>query len=567
MTARTHPSLIFPEVIFRISKPLLAHNLLHIGACRLFTAHRSWRHIHYRNLQFAIYNLQLARRGLMKGMVRIVSFALGLAMLLSMAGVSSAQAQQDERCFPETGFCISGRIREFWEQNGGLAAFGFPLGPQQQETLEGQAVQAQWFERVRLELHPENAKPYDVLLGRLGVDRLTQQGRDWFTFPKTEAQADCRFFPETGHNVCGAILAAWRASGLEFDGRRGYSEAENLALFGLPISDAQTEPIEGKDYSVQWFERGRFEVHPENQPPYGVLLGRLGAEVRSGSTRFVLPGNTVFPEGVAYQPSTGAYFVGSTTDGTIFRGTLRDPAASVFLAPGGDGRTTAIGLKIDSRGRLFVSGGGTGQMFVYDTANGALLGKVSNGLTPTFINDVAVTSAGDAYFTDSMNPILFKVAADANGQYTLESWLDFTGTALTYQTGFNLNGIAATPDDKYLIVVQSNTGKLFRIEIATKAVTEINLGGATVTNGDGILLNGQTLYVARNQQGLIVKIQLSDDLASGSVVSSTADPLLAYPTTLAWADGRLLVVNSQFNKRGPNLQPVLPFTITSIAAP
>ena len=503
----------------------------------------------------------------MKGTIRIIGLTLSMAVLLSMAGVSGVQAQSNERCFPETGACISGRIREFWEQNGGLAVFGLPLAAQQQTTLEGQTFQVQSFERARLELHPENAQPYDVLLGRLGVDRLTQQGRDWFTFPKTEAQANCRFFPETGHNVCGAILAAWRASGLEFDGKRGKSEAESLALFGLPLSDAQTETIEGKDYSVQWFERARFELHPENQSPYNVLLGRLGAEVSSGSMRYVLPGDAVFPEGIAYQPSSGAYFVSSTTDGSILRGTLRDAAATVFLPAGGDGRTTATGLKVDSRGRLFVSGAGTGQMFVYDATTGGLLGKVSNGLTPTFINDVAVTSAGDAYFTDSMNPILFKVAADANGQYTLESWLDFTGTALTYQTGFNLNGIAASEDGKYLIVVQSNTGKLFRIEIATKAVSEINLGGATVTNGDGILLNGKTLYVSRNQQGLIVKLQLSDDLASGSVVSSTTDPLLAYPTTLAWAEGRLLVVNSQFNKRGPGLQPVLPFTITSMPAP
>jgi Cu-Zn family superoxide dismutase len=497
----------------------------------------------------------------------MISVALGLAVLLSMAGASGAQAQQAERCFSETGFCISGRIREFWEQNGGLAVFGLPLGPQQQQALEGQALQAQWFERVRLELHPDTARPYDVQLGRIGIDRLTQQGRDWFTFPKSEAKADCRFFAETGHNVCGSILATWRANGLEFDGRSGKSEAESLALFGLPLGDEQTETIEGKEYTVQWFERARFELHPENQAPYNVLLGRLGAEVRGGSTRFVLPGDTVFPEGIAYQPSAGSYFVSSTTDGTIFRGSLSEPAASVFLAPGGDGRTTATGLKVDGRGRLFVSGGGTGQMFVYDAASGALLGKVANGRTPTFVNDVAVTSAGDAYFTDSNNPILYKVAADANGQYTLEDWLDFTGTALVYQQGFNLNGIAATADDKYLIVVQSNTGKLFRIEIATKAVSEISLGGATVTNGDGILLNGRTLYVSRNQQGLIVKIDLAEDFGSGTVASSTSDPLLAYPTTLAWADGRLLVVNSQFNKRGPGLQPNLPFTITSIAAP
>jgi hypothetical protein len=168
-----------------------------------------------------------------------------MGLVLNLAMVAGAQAQQAERCFPETGFCISGRIREFWEQNGGLAVFGLPLAPQQQETLEGQTVQAQWFERVRLELHPENAQPYDVLLGRLGVDRVTQQGRDWFTFPKSEAKADCRFFAETGHNVCGPILAAWRASGLEFDGRRGKSEAESLALFGLPLGDEQTETIEG----------------------------------------------------------------------------------------------------------------------------------------------------------------------------------------------------------------------------------------------------------------------------------------------------------------------------------
>src|SRR5215213_2876530 len=311
-----------------------------------------------------------ARRGLMKGMRRIVSFALGIAVLLSIAGVNSAQAQQDERCFTETGFCISGRIREFWEQNGGLTVFGLPLAPQQQTTLEGQTFQVQLFERARLELHPENTKPYDVLLGRLGVDRLTQQGRDWFTFPKTEAQTDCRFFAETGHNVCGAILAAWRASGLEFDGKQGKSEAESLALFGLPVSDAQTETIEGKEYQVQWFERARFELHPENQLPYNVLLGRLGAEVNSGSMRYTLPGNAVFPEGIAYQPSSGAYFVSSNTDGTIYRGTLREPAATVFLPPGGDGRTTAIGLKVDNRGRLFVSGAATGQMFVYDATTG-----------------------------------------------------------------------------------------------------------------------------------------------------------------------------------------------------
>ncbi|GAB4209047.1 MAG: hypothetical protein OHK0022_39530 [Roseiflexaceae bacterium] len=216
---------------------------------------------------------------------RILWMAPALLLIASLLSVASptgtAQAQTAERCFPETGFCISGRIREFWEQNGGLPVFGFPIGPQQQETIEGKSLQVQRFERNRLELHPENARPYDVLLGRLGADRLVQQGRDWNTaFPKEGSQGGCRFFPETGHNVCGAILNAWRAQGLELDGRRGKTEAENLALFGLPLSGLVTETLsDGKQYQVQWFERARFEIHPENQPPYNVLLGLLGREV------------------------------------------------------------------------------------------------------------------------------------------------------------------------------------------------------------------------------------------------------------------------------------------------
>jgi hypothetical protein len=204
---------------------------------------------------------------------------VGLLLSFSLLPLAAVEAQTGERCFRETGFCISGRIRTFWEQNGGLPVFGLPIAPQQEESIEGKPFQVQWFERNRLELHPENARPYDVLLGRLGVDRLAQQGRDWFSLPKSEPQANCRFFPETGHNICGDILAAWHASGLELDGRQGKSEAENLALFGLPLSDAQPETIEGKEYSIQWFERGRFELHPENQSPYNVLLGLLGTEI------------------------------------------------------------------------------------------------------------------------------------------------------------------------------------------------------------------------------------------------------------------------------------------------
>jgi thermitase len=182
------------------------------------------------------------------------------------------------RYFPETGHTLGGAFRAFWEQNGGLTVFGFPISQEFQEN----GLLVQYFERHRMEFHPENGPPYNVLLGRAGADTLTQQGRDWQTFARSGAQDGCRFFPETGQSVCGNILRAWRASGLEFDGRPGTSEAESLALFGLPLSGPIVETLgDGRQYTVQWFERARFEIHPENPPPYDVLLGLLAGDLAS----------------------------------------------------------------------------------------------------------------------------------------------------------------------------------------------------------------------------------------------------------------------------------------------
>jgi hypothetical protein len=194
---------------------------------------------------------------------------------------STQPAPSGERCFDETGYCVQGRLLQYWNANGALPVFGLPITAQQREEIEGQALETQWFERNRLELHPENTPPYDVLLGRLGVDVLEQQGRDWEAFPKSTPVAGCLFFEDTGHNVCGDILQAWRSNGLELDGVPGISDAESLALFGLPLSDAQPETIGDQELTVQWFERARFEVHPELDPPHNVLLGLLGRELHS----------------------------------------------------------------------------------------------------------------------------------------------------------------------------------------------------------------------------------------------------------------------------------------------
>jgi heat shock protein HslJ len=223
--------------------------------------------------------------------IRLTIFALLVLPLLALiqSQQTPAAAQAGSRCFPETGFCISGRIREFWEQNGGLAVFGFPISAQGPfATVEGGTVQAQWFERQRLELHPQNARPYDVLLGRLGVDRLNQQGRDWFSFPKASPesgnQPGCVFVARTQHSVCEPFSSYYQRYGLEFDGRPGFSIEESLALFGLPISEATPEiGSDGIERLTQWFERARLEYHPNLPAQFRVLGGLLGSEVIEAS--------------------------------------------------------------------------------------------------------------------------------------------------------------------------------------------------------------------------------------------------------------------------------------------
>ena len=122
-------------------------------------------------------------------------------------------------------------------------------------------------------------------------------------------------------------------------------------------------------------------------------------------------------------------------------------------------------------------------------------------------------------------------------------------------SGFNLNGIDATPNGKTLVTVQSATGKLFAIDPATGATAEIGLGGATLENGDGILLQGKTLYVVQNQDNRIALVRLAPDLSSGRVTGTIGDPELDVPTTIARQGSRLYAVNARFGTpAGPDTE-------------
>lgn len=282
--------------------------------------------------------------------------------------------------------------------------------------------------------------------------------------------------------------------------------------------------------------------------------------------------DAVFPEGVATDGRF--FFVGSTTDGTIYRGALAGRVATPFLPGGADGRTSAIGLKVDD-GLMFVAGGATGRFFVYDTTTRQRVGSFAvapapSQSTPTFLNDAAVAPDGSVYITDSQRPVLYRVGPDdyaTEGVEPLEVFVDFTGTALQYTPGFNVNGIAATADGQYLVLAKSNSGELYRVRIADRAVHKIDLAGQLVS-GDGLVLVGSTLYAVERagDVGRIVKVALAGDLLSGTVLQRVVDRSFDDPTTAALAGARLLVVNSQFGERAAGVTPD-PFTVSSIPVP
>ncbi len=287
-------------------------------------------------------------------------------------------------------------------------------------------------------------------------------------------------------------------------------------------------------------------------------------------SRYELPPDGVYPEGVAVNRRIGTLYVGSATTGAVYRGTLDNPALSLFLPAGADGRVSALGLKIDRFGRLLIAGGASGKVWVHDSQSGALLFTFSANFAPGtgILNDIAITPQGDVYVTDSFSPTLWRIPAAALGRRapatgTLEA-IEL-GAPYQQQAGFNVNGIVPTFDGRFLVFVQSNTGKLFRMTLSTRAIIEVDLRGGSMLNADGLELLGNRLYAIAS--GALVELRLSDRFTTASIVSQRVDSSFAFPTTLAIARGRALVVNSQFDRGGPvgPGTPVFPFTVSSIS--
>ncbi|WP_338664540.1 hypothetical protein VQH23_05095 [Pararoseomonas sp. SCSIO 73927] len=295
----------------------------------------------------------------------------------------------------------------------------------------------------------------------------------------------------------------------------------------------------------------------------------LGGSTAAALSARALPDTIAYPEGIAHDRENGVYYVASAYDGAVARVRIGDNAATLVvpggrLAPAGaDSFPVTLGMKLDGSNRLWIAGGARGNLHVVDAGTGrtvTTLGR-SEG-PPGLLNDLAIT-ADAAYVTDSSRPILWRVGRHGDGIGALEPWLQLE-PAITYGEGPNLNGIVSTPDGGTLIAVQMNTGLLWRIDVATRAVTRIDLGGALLTGGDGLVLVGQRLYATLQGTSEIVAVDLAPGLASGSVVGRLRDARLVAPATAFAADGRLFVVATQFS-RMPGGAALRPFNVYDVA--
>ena len=319
--------------------------------------------------------------------------------------------------------------------------------------------------------------------------------------------------------------------------------------------------------------------------------------------RIDLP-NGFRPEGIASGKGT-TFYVGSIPTGAVNVGDFTRNGTKP-LVPGQTGRA-AIGLKFH-HGRLFVAGGRTGKAFVYDAATGADVKtfELATGDAPTFINDVVV-ARGTAWFTDSRRPVLYAVDTDLGSARTLPL------TGITFGEGNNLNGIVAAKDrgwhwrgadkgrhddDKrgdhskgddrrshgdddharghhkrghrarasHRATRARRAAPAVRADQQRRAVehrpatgnaTQIDLGGATLVNGDGMLLAGRTLFVVQNQLNQVAVVKLSRDLLHGKVITTLKNDGFSVPTTIAAVGRHLYAVNARFGTPpGPDV-PVL----------
>lgn len=277
------------------------------------------------------------------------------------------------------------------------------------------------------------------------------------------------------------------------------------------------------------------------------LLAASGtSQDEASSTSIPMPTGSV-PEGIAI--GNGTAFVTSLSQGAVYRIDL-EAGTSEVLRPGNG--HSAVGILLDDQERLFVAGGRGGSVEVIDAGTGEILAsyKVAEA-EETFVNDV--DRLGDAvYATDSFAPVLYKLPLGEGGELPAEDDIEAIPlSGMSYVEGFNANGITQTPDESALLIVQMNTGDLFRVDPASGTAEAVDAGEADLKWGDGLLREGNILYVVRNMVNSISVLELDDAGTTARLKDELTDPGFDTPTTIARFEDRLYLPNARFTVEDP----------------
>ena len=252
------------------------------------------------------------------------------------------------------------------------------------------------------------------------------------------------------------------------------------------------------------------------------------------------------PEGIVAGRGATLY-AGSLADGSIYQVNVRTGEGELLVQ--GQSGQVAVGLSFDRRsGYLFVAGGPTGTATVYDTRRGELVAQYQLAEQPAFINDVIVTSRA-AYFTNSLQPVFYRVPLGPAGQLPAASEVESIPLAGDFEQveGFNANGIEAAQNGRHLIIVNTALGMLYKVDPETGVAVAIDLGDDNAMNGDGLLLQGNTLYVVQNFLNQVAVIRLDRNLTSGELVDTITHEAFDIPTTITSFGNALYVVNARFS--------------------
>ncbi len=462
-----------------------------------------------------------------------------MSVLLPWGSSPRSAHAADSHLFPETGHTVQGRFLEYWTLNGGLAQQGYPITEevQEQSDTDGQIYTMQYFQRSVFEKHPENPRPFDVLLSLLGVFyyNINYGGNA----PGQHVNTDNpRLFTETGRTVGGAFREYWESHG-------------GLAQQGYPISEEFTEvsPTDGKSYSVQYFQRAVFEFHPENPAPNNVLLSLLGVFYYGTRHGVVGPPPTATPFN---NPTATPTSVPQDNSGQVIF--YNDTTAKSVI-----GHVDASGNYSDLQAYSTFSTGwthivplGNGYIFFYNQSNGlTTLGRVANDGTYTDVSSSTALGAGWTHIVPAGNNIILYYKTGTGTGGTARVNMDGSVSILKVYTTFSSN---------WTNIVEADNGVLVFYARGTSVAATLVVGSDGTPAQLKVFNNWTTIWdrLVPGINGTVLQYYTIDgravvsrfDTAGNETVlarypSATGDPPLPnpYPFVVGLSNGTLLFYN------------------------